>query len=265
MVKLTFLGTCGGRFATFYQTRATGGLYFEEDVKLHIDPGPGALIRLYENGIDPKETDAILVSHCHPDHYTDSEILIEAMTRGCFEKRGTLVGSESVLSGLEKIGPAISKHHQSVVAKVITAKPGDVISLDGLKVEVITTEHSDSTGVGFKIHTKHGIVTYGSDTDLNDQVIDAYSDSRLLILAATTPVSKKIPYHLTTDEAAKIIEKIKPEIAVLTHFGLRTLKEGAEYQAEWVEEKTGIRTLAALDGMIIEIEEKINVVEKENV
>lgn len=262
MARITFLGTCGGRFATFYQTRATGGLYFEEGVKLHIDPGPGALIRLYENGIDPTATNALLISHGHPDHYNDAEILIEAMTRGCFEKRGLIIGSESVILGLKNIGPVISKHHQSVVERVIIAKPGDEISFGELKVEAITTDHTDTSGIGFKFHTKQGVVTYGSDTAISEKIIAAYTNSRLLILAATTPIGKKIPYHLTTDDAAKIIERVKPEIAVLTHFGLRSLKEGAELQASWVEEKTGIKTIAANDGMIIEVEEEINVIDK---
>ena len=42
MVRITFLGTGGGRFATIYQARATGGFYIEDGRNLHVDPGPGA-------------------------------------------------------------------------------------------------------------------------------------------------------------------------------------------------------------------------------
>src|SRR4030065_673432 len=99
MTVLTFLGTGGGRFATIYQARATGGIYLEDERNLHIDPGPGALVRARSVGIDPLKTDAILISHCHPDHYMDAEILIEAMTEGGPKKLRALHGARSRIEG----------------------------------------------------------------------------------------------------------------------------------------------------------------------
>jgi len=78
---MTFLGTGGGRFATVYQVRNTGGIYIEAGVNIHLDQGPGTIINLNRLGIDPARTDGVLVSHCHPDHYADAEVLIEGMTR----------------------------------------------------------------------------------------------------------------------------------------------------------------------------------------
>ncbi|MDH3366035.1 MAG: MBL fold metallo-hydrolase, partial [Thermoplasmata archaeon] len=93
MVRITFLGTGGGRFATIYQARATGGFYIEDGRNIHVDPGPGALVRMRSVGLDPMNTHAILISHCHPDHYMDAEILIEAMTEGGTRKQGVLEAS----------------------------------------------------------------------------------------------------------------------------------------------------------------------------
>lgn len=131
MIKLTFLGTGGGRFATLFQTRATGGIYLEDfssekPFRVHIDPGPGALVRAGENGIDPTRTDAIIVSHCHPDHYVDAEILTEAMTMGGRRKRGSLLGSKSTLEGVENIGPCISKYFQKNVENCIVMENASV-------------------------------------------------------------------------------------------------------------------------------------------
>ena len=46
-MKLTFLGSGGGRFSAISQRRMTGGFRIDNlgGKNYHIDPGPGALIR----------------------------------------------------------------------------------------------------------------------------------------------------------------------------------------------------------------------------
>ncbi|MCE5296700.1 MAG: MBL fold metallo-hydrolase, partial [Euryarchaeota archaeon] len=73
MTTLTFLGTGGGRFSTIYQVRGTGGLYVKDGANIHIDPGPGAAVNMAKLKMDPAKTDVLLISHCHPDHYSDAE------------------------------------------------------------------------------------------------------------------------------------------------------------------------------------------------
>ena len=102
-------------FATITQKRMTGGFRIEDiDGKnIHVDPGPGALVRTYQFGLNPMKVNILVVSHSHTDHYTDAEVMLEAMTRGMTRKKGTLVGSRSVIEGYEKWGPCISKYHMS--------------------------------------------------------------------------------------------------------------------------------------------------------
>ena len=102
-------------FATITQKRMTGGFRLDDiDGKnIHIDPGPGALVRTYQFGLNPLNLNGVLVSHCHTDHYTDAEVLIEAMTKGMTRKKGLLIGSRSVINGFEKWGPSISNYHLS--------------------------------------------------------------------------------------------------------------------------------------------------------
>ena len=82
-MKLTFLGSGGGRFATITQKRMTGGFRIDDidGMNIHVDPGPGALVRTYQFGLSPLKLNGVFVSHSHTDHYTDAEVLIEAMTR----------------------------------------------------------------------------------------------------------------------------------------------------------------------------------------
>ncbi|MEM2103124.1 MAG: MBL fold metallo-hydrolase, partial [Candidatus Bathyarchaeia archaeon] len=126
-VTLRFLGTGGGRFATITQKRRTAGIrIITEDAKtnIHLDPGPGALIHSINAGLNPQKINAILISHSHPDHYTDAEVLIEAMTRGTTQKRGTLAAANSVLNGNPTCEASVSKYHQKMPQQTIAATPG---------------------------------------------------------------------------------------------------------------------------------------------
>jgi len=253
MARITFLGTGGGRFATIYQARATGGIYLEDQRNVHIDPGPGALVRMRSVGIDPLTTDAILISHCHPDHYLDAEILIEAMTEGGTRKQGVLAGSVSVIEGNGDFGPAISDYHLSMPKVVKIMEPFSKMSLKPLEITATPSAHSDTSSVGFRIQTTAGMVSYVSDTQLVEQVIKAHRHCRLLIASVTRPLGNRIPHHLSTEDAGYLIEKTKPELAVITHFGMRVIQENPETQAKWIEERSGVKTVAARDFMMLEL------------
>src|SRR5512136_1690911 len=253
MAKITFLGTGGGRFATIYQARATGGIYMEDQRNLHIDPGPGALVRMRSVGIDPLKTDAILVSHCHPDHYLDAEILIEAMTEGGTRKQGVLLASLSVIEGNGDFGPAISKYHLSKPKIVKIMQPFTKVSFKPLEIAATPSAHSDTSSVGFRIQTSGGMISYVSDTQLVEQVIKAHRNSRLLIACVTRPLGQRIPHHLSTEDAGYLMEKCKPEMAIITHFGMRVIQENPETQAKWIEERSGVKTIAASDFMKVEL------------
>lgn len=246
---ITFLGTGGGRFTTISQKRATGGIYIKDSLNIHIDPGPGALIRMLDSGLDPRTTNGILVSHAHPDHYGDAEILIEAMTCGCTQRRGLFAASKSMLKGEGIIGPSISKYHQSLLERLEIVYPGDSFYFGDLEIQGRITQHSDPTTVGFNILTKNGQISYIPDTTYIDELIDAYKGARVLIVSNTRPLNQKIPHHLATEDSAHIIEQIKPELALLTHIGFKIAVNHPEKEGEWITEKTGIRTLTAEDNM----------------
>ena len=256
-VKITFLGTGGGRFTTIYQIRATGGVYIDDKVKVHIDPGPGALVQMHRFKINPLKTDIIAISHGHTDHYTDGEVLIEGITNGGTKKKGILIGSKSVIEGYDDFEPLISKYHRNLLDKVLAMSPGDRFRYKNLEIRATKSFHNDPTTIGFKIKTSEGRISYVADTDFDESLIKEHRGARVLILPVTRPLGAKIPYHLSTLEASKIVKKVKPEIAIITHFGLKMIDENPDFQADWIWKETGIKTIAAEDGMSIKIGEKI--------
>lgn len=203
--------------------------------------------------LDPAKTDAVLISHCHPDHYADAEMIIEGMTKGGFKRTGTLVGSISALDGTNGFSPAVSEYHRSITSRVIRAVPGKTFEIKGMKVEATPTSHSDPTGVGFRFHTSNGIVSYVGDTERHDSIIQAHRGCRVLILNLTRPLGSRVPKHLCTEDAAEIALAIGPELVLLTHLGMKLVHEGVKSQAEHIEKVSGSRTLAAEDLMTVQV------------
>ncbi len=261
MTLVTFIGTSGGRFATISQVRGTGGVYIEDQIRIHLDPGPGALVTMSKMGMDPRLTDVIVVSHGHPDHYGDADVLIEAMTEGGTRHRGILIGSRSVTEGQWNDWPIISRYHLSKPAQVKTARVGDKYFLDGMSVDVLPSKHTDDSTVGFRFNTLSGPISYVSDTEFSEDLAQRHRGAKLLILPATRPLRGRIAGHMCTEDIADFVRIAKPEMAVMTHFGLKVLKSGPEAEARWVREKTGANVLAAEDGMVVRVEAKVEVVE----
>src|SRR3972149_10420786 len=106
-LQLHFLGIGGGRFVMVTQQRRTAGIRLVHgSTQVHIDPGPGALVFSNWAGLSPQKLDAVVVTHCHPDHYGDAEVFIEAMSHGTTRKRGILAAPTSVLRGGGGGGPS---------------------------------------------------------------------------------------------------------------------------------------------------------------
>jgi len=260
-LEIIFLGTGGGRFATITQKRRTAGIrILGEKINLHLDPGPGALVYSVASGLPPEKINALLVSHCHPDHYTDAEIFIEAMTRGMTKKRGVLAAARSVLYGNETCGPAISRYHQQMPEKVIEARPGVRFQVEDLNVVVTEARHSDPDTVGFRFETEDiGDIAYTSDTEYFEGIGKHYEGVRLLILCVMRPAGKPWKGHMTTEDAIKIIEEANPENAIITHFGMQMIFRGPRNEAKLIESKTGVPTIAANDGMHIRVGQEIEI------
>ena len=255
---LDFLGTGGGRFVMTSQRRRTAGIRLAEgDTQAHIDPGPGALVFSNWAGLSPSKLDSLIVTHCHPDHYTDAEVFIEAMTRGTTAKRGILAATKSVLRGADGIGPCISRYHQGLVRDLLELYEGVSFNVGELSFTATEALHSDPFSVGLRVETGNGSIGYTSDTGYFQGLSESYTDLRLLILCTMWPRGSHLNIHLNTEEALKIITEAEPKVCILTHFGMRMLNAGPEKEAEYLSEETGIPVYAAVDGLHVTLDEII--------
>jgi phosphoribosyl 1,2-cyclic phosphodiesterase len=260
-LNIHFLGTGGGRFTMITQRRRTAGIRLVHgDTHVHVDPGPGAVVFSNWTRLSPQKLDGLIVTHCHPDHYTDAEVLIEAMTHGTRDKRGVLAAPASVLRGNDDCDPSISTYHQNLVGTIEPLRPGHTFTVEGIRFEAVKAIHTDPETAGFIAEAPEaGTVGYTSDTAYFPEIGEIYRGVRLLAVCTMWPRDNPLKYHLCTDDTLRIIEEARPGCAVLTHFGMRMLNADPEKEAAYLEEETGIPVVASRDGMEIVLGERIEV------
>ncbi|MGB9936812.1 MAG: MBL fold metallo-hydrolase [Methanobacterium sp.] len=242
-------------FATITQRRMTGGLRIDgiDGKRIHLDPGPGALVRTYQFGLSPLKLDAVLVSHSHTDHYSDAEVMIEAMTRGMTRKKGAVIGSRSVIKGYKQFGPCISHYHLSK-SEVSVLEPGDTTKLGNIEIKGTKTVHGDPKAVGFNLKVKDFSLSYTSDTEYFEELHEYHEGADILIASVIRPKNEKIRGHMCTNEFIKLVDEIKPKLAIMTHLGMKMVFNDAKKEAKSVTDSTGVKTLAAYDGMKVDLE-----------
>lgn len=244
---ITFLGTSGEISITGKQTRASGGIIIKTDeCQFHIDPGPGALNKAADCGINLRENTAVLISHSHMNHSNDINAVIAAMTHNGLDTKGVIIASSEVMKN-----NLITPFHQKCVEKIITAEPGKKIGIENTEIQATKTDHNDPSTIGFKLLTPKFIISYTSDTAYSNEIADQYKKTDILII--------NCPYHektqekqLTIEDAARLIKRTKPKLAILTHFGKKILGTDPLYIARELQKELGIQVVAAEDGMQID-------------
>lgn len=256
-MKITFLGTGGGRFATISQKRMSGGFRIDDihGFNLHVDPGPGALIRSLQYKLNPSQIDGIFISHCHTDHYNDAEILIESMTKGMIKNHGHIIGSKSVMEGVDQWGPSVSQYHKTN-SETYSLNPDDLIELDKFKLKATKTMHGDPYGVGFQIDTGRFKLSYTSDTKYFEELGECHKGADILIGSVLRPGDKGLKGHMCCQDFENLVKEVEPKLAIMTHFGYKFLKGNPISEAKNIKWETGVRTLAATDGMCVDIDYK---------
>jgi phosphoribosyl 1,2-cyclic phosphodiesterase len=252
---LKFLGTAGARFVVSTQLRHSGGLYWTlRGTRIWVDPGPGALVRALSSRpkIDPARTDVLVVTHRHLDHAGDATAVVEAMSRGGFSPRGTLLAPRDALED----EPAVQRYAQAFVARRLALFEG---SRHALTPEIVLeTPLAHDHGVetyGYRLSAPGFTAAHVVDGFFTDRLLEAYAGADLLLVNTTRLEGRDRRYlHLGADDAELLVRELRPRLAVLTHLGLQLLRAGPERVALGVSERTGVPTVAARDGWLLPLD-----------
>jgi phosphoribosyl 1,2-cyclic phosphodiesterase len=249
---IKFFGTGGARFVVSSQIRATGGLWLHyRDTNLYIDPGPGAIVRINESGdsLEPKRLDGLVLTHKHLDHANDANVMIEAMTEGGFNRKGVLFCPADAMGE----DPIILRHARGYPASTIHLEAGGSYAVRDVSFSTpVRHRHPvDTYGLLFRLTTTIGLI---ADTRYFDELPDHYPAECLIVnVLRKQPIEDHDPVeHLALDDFVRIITRVRPEVAIMTHFGMKMVQEGPDAMAAEISRTTGIRVIAAYDGMKFE-------------
>lgn len=248
-MKLKFLGTGGGRYVTGEQRRRTAGILVTTDeTRLHIDPGPGALVYNHMETDEPLKTDAVLVSHAHLDHANDAEAIIE-MIAEAGNKPGAVFANETCFKGHGDIEKRISDYHKDLCMKAETLENSSEFEYNDLEIKSQQMFHSDPKTQGFILSNEERTVGFWTDTEYSKELTEFYSKCDTMVIYCTMPKSKSIASHTSLSEVPDIIENIQPKTAIITHFGYSFLDSNMEEQEEWLKEEVDCKIIFAEDSM----------------
>ncbi|MBC8500618.1 MAG: MBL fold metallo-hydrolase [Nanoarchaeota archaeon] len=249
--SIVFLGTGGDSIVVGKQVRASGGIVFKfNDNQFHVDPGPGAIVRAKQYDVNPRETTALLVSHNHLNHTAGLNSLVSAMTYSGIDKRGVLACDEETLHGSPNENPAISNYHKGLVERFIAMKPGMRIGINEINIVATTAKHTP-TSIGFKFYTEKFVVSYTSDTEYCKELVSEHKDADVVIVNCKYPVGLRQRGHMNSEDIVKFLQKTKPKLAILTHFGVKMLDADPIYEAREIQKKTNSQVIAAKDGLVV--------------
>jgi len=256
---IKFLGTAGARFVMITQRRSSAGvLYSLGGFRLLVDPGPGCLVRCHASRpkVDPSKIDAILLTHGHLDHAGDANVMIEAMTEGGHDHRGTLFAPNEALEG----DPIVLRYVRSYLGHIEVLGEGKSWELaPGLTLATpVRHQHSAET-YGFQLQTEGLRISHVADTLLFPALVERYAPCDVLVvhvvLHEVDAERKRRIMHLDVADATWLIGAVRPRVAIITHFGMNVLQAKPWEVAARMSETTGVRVVDARDGMVFSLDE----------
>ncbi|ACO03772.1 MULTISPECIES: MBL fold metallo-hydrolase [Persephonella] len=250
--SITFLGTGGGRVVVFRQIRYSGGLWVNiEGINILIDPGPGSLIRIFEFGFDPRDIDIIAVSHRHLDHCSDINAVIESATDSKKRPLKLLVAPDDVTGGDD---PVLLKYIKDGIERIEHTEEGKEIEFGNLKIKApVKHIHEGAKTFGLQFSTGNKTFVYVPCGKFYDKMLTGYPENAdLMVFNTTFPRPVDGYSHLSIVDVEKMIKRLKPKKAVLTHFSIPMLKADPIKLAKKINKTTDIPVVAAKDGMRIQ-------------
>ena len=249
--RLTFLGTAGARLMVASQILASGGLWLElAGTQILLDPGPGTLVQATKRKLRASKLDAIVLTHRHLDHSADVNVMIEAMTDGGLRRRGTLFAPSDALED----DPVILHYLRSYLDNIEILEEGKSYNIGEVTLRTPIRHHHAGETYGVIFASPRHTISCIVDTRFFPELCSHYQGD--LVIVNVVRLESGHPFdHLSVPEAGEIIKALKPKVAILTHFGMTMWRAKPWEVARRLSEETGVRVIAARDGMKFDLAE----------
>ena len=242
---ITFLGTAGARDVVASQILASGGLWLNlSGTEILLDPGPGCIVQSTKRKLRADKLSAIILSHRHLDHSADVNIMVEAMTQGGFKRHGWLFAPADCL----ETEPVIFSYLKGYLDGVEVLQEGKSYSVGNISFSTPIRHIHPVETYGMLFTTAEHTFSYIADSRYFDGLCHSYGGE--LLITNVVRLEANHPYdHLSLPDAKRIIMELNPKVAILTHFGMTMWRAKPWELAQRLSLETGVRVLAARDGM----------------
>ena len=175
------------------------------------------------------DADIIFITHSHYDHYSPKDI-------EKIKKESTIIVITKDLYN-DTINLGFNKE------KIIIVSPNQTLSISDINVATIPAYNvnkkfhpKDNEWVGYILEIKNTKYYIAGDTDITNENRMVQCD------VAFVPVGGK--YNMTSEEAAELVNEIKPRIAVPIHYGsiVGTKQDAVDFE-RYLDEKIACRIL----------------------
>jgi len=250
--------------------------------KLIFDVGRGALQRLTQIKVGPRELHGVFLTHLHSDHLVGfPDLWLTGWVNGRRDKPLKVFGPKGTAKMMSHLEQAfeydikIRLYDDRVPLEGIILEPADisegvVYEKNGVKVTAFEVDHAPiKPAFGYRIDYAGRSVVVSGDTRYSENLIKYAEGADLLIHEVVAPESLKraqyaeersrtiLNHHTTPEQAGKIFSMIKPKLAVYYHF---VLPNATEQDLVPPTRKTYSGPLElGEDLMVIEVGEKIEI------
>jgi len=190
----------------------SGYLLRDAGTTLWIDSGSGTLANLQRH-VGLRDVDAIVLSHEHPDHWSDIEGYWVASTYGEEKRRGIPVFATAGVRA-KTTGPMEPTFEWCIVGDGAEAVVG------GLRLRFSRTDHLVET-MALRVDGDGSSFLYSADTGpawSPSALVDGDGVDLFLCEASYTSDKAGAPGHLTAAQAGEMAQKAGARRLVLTHF-----------------------------------------------
>ena len=259
MISALFLGSGGARFVVARQLRSSGGMWLRFGAtQIHVDPGPGALVRALSTvpPCNPRELAALVLSHKHLDHAGDINAMIEAMTSGGFRKRGQLFAPSDAFDDDSIVLAYARGFVEKSIALEASSGPHAINDVE-LRTSMRHEHGVDTFGLHFAYQaTTVSYLPCGRYFDGLAEDYAAHHPDVLIVNVLRYEDAMNVD-HLTWKQARDVVAQVRPRVAVFQHFGTKMLEQNPTRLAQEVEDDLGLRAIAAYDGLSIDLATEI--------
>jgi len=209
-----------------------------------VDPGPGCIVQSTKRKLRADKLKAIILSHRHLDHAADVNIMVEAMTQGGLRRRGWLFAPADALD----TEPVILPYLKDYLEGIEVLQEGKSYSVGNISFTTPVRHIHPVETYGMLFTAAGHTFSYIADSRYFDGLCQHYGGELLIINVVMLEPNRPFD-HLSVPDARHIITELKPKVAILTHFGMTMWRAKPWEIAQRLSEETGVRVVAARDGM----------------